>query len=198
MKEKLNAILANLKRAFDDLSEREQRLVIAMGGIALAMMVVLPMYVVGSSVAALEEENAELSAVIAEIEASRKDLVKRKAEAELMLSRYETKAPPLGTFVEQQARLQELALQQVVDQPKQVMGDYTRRRVRVDLQKISMRPFLDLLAALENSPYPVAIDRLQIDHPQEGDVFSVQVGLSTYDRTEPGEGEDEKPQRGAR
>jgi hypothetical protein len=198
MKEKLTAIFANVKRAFDDLSEREQKLVIAMGSIALVMFVVLPMYLVGSSVAELEEDNAELSAVIAEIEASRKDLVRRKAEAELMLARYDKKAPPLGTFIEQEARKQGLSLKQVVDQPRQAMGDYTRRRVRVDMQKVSMRPILDLLTSLENSPYPVTIDRLQIDHPQEGDTFSIQIGLSTYDQTEPGEDEDEQPARGSR
>lgn len=188
MKEKLAPLIANLKRAFDDLSEREKKLVITMGSIAAAMAIILPMYLVGSSVAELEEENAELSAVIAEIEASRKDLVKRKAEAELMMSRYDQKAPPLGTFIEQEARKQGLALQQVVDQPREALGDYTRRRVRVDLQKVSMRPILDLLVALENSPYPVTIDRLQIDHPQDGDSFSVQIGLSTYDRAEDDDG----------
>lgn len=188
MKEKLAPLIANLKRAFDDLSEREKKLVITMGSIAAAMAIILPMYLVGSSVAELEEENAELSAVIAEIEASRKDLVKRKAEAELMMSRYDQKAPPLGTFIEQEARKQGLALQQVVDQPREALGDYTRRRVRVDLQKVSMRPILDLLVALENSPYPVAVDRLQIDHPQDGDSFSVQIGLSTYDRAEDDDG----------
>lgn len=188
MKEKLAPLIANLKRAFDDLSEREKKLVIAMGSIAAAMATILPMYLVGSSVSELEEENAELSAVIAEIEASRKDLVKRKAEAELMMSRYDLKAPPLGTFIEQEARKQGLALQQVVDQPREALGDYTRRRVRVDLQKVSMRPILDLLVALENSPYPVTVDRLQIDHPQDGDSFSVQIGLSTYDRAEDDDG----------
>lgn len=188
MKEKLAPLIANLKRAFDDLSEREKKLVIAMGSIAAAMAIILPMYLVGSSVAELEEENAELSAVIAEIEASRKDLVKRKAEAELMMSRYDQKAPPLGTFIEQEARKQGLALQQVVDQPREALGDYTRRRVRVDLQKVSMRPILDLLVALENSPYPVTVDRLQIDHPQDGDSFSVQISLSTYDRAEDDDG----------
>lgn len=188
MKEKLAPLIANLKRAFDDLSEREKKLVITMGSIAAAMAIILPMYLVGSSVAELEEENAELSAVIAEIEASRKDLVKRKAEAELMMSRYDQKAPPLGTFIEQEARKQGLALQQVVDQPREALGDYTRRRVRVDLQKVSMRPILDLLVALENSPYPVTVDRLQIDHPQDGDSFSVQIGLSTYDRAEDDDG----------
>lgn len=188
MKEKLAPLIANLKRAFDDLSEREKKLVVAMGSTAAAMAIILPMYLVGSSVSELEEENAELSAVIAEIEASRKDLVKRKAEAELMMSRYDQKAPPLGTFIEQEARKQGLALQQVVDQPREALGDYTRRRVRVDLQKVSMRPILDLLVALENSPYPVTVDRLQIDHPQDGDSFSVQIGLSTYDRAEDDDG----------
>jgi Tfp pilus assembly protein PilN len=196
MKEKLAPLFANVKRAFDDLSEREQKLVIAMSSIALAMLVVLPMYFIGSSVAELEDDNAELSAVIAEIESSRKELVRRKAEEELMLARYDKKAPPLGTFIEQEARKQQLALKQVVDQPREALGDYTRRRVRVDMQKVSMRPILELLASLENSPYPVTIDRLQIDHPQEGDVFNVQIGISTYDRAEPGE--DDETARGTR
>ena len=115
----------------------------------------------------------------------------------MMLSRYDKKAPPLGTFIEQEARKQELALQQVVDQPREAIGDYTRRRVRVDLQKVSMLPILGLLTSLENSPYPVTIDRLQIDHPQDGDSFSVQIGLSTYDRADPDEA-GEEPARGAR
>lgn len=199
MKEKLEALLTNIKRAFGDLSEREQKLVIGMSAIALAMVVILPMYSVGSAVAELEEQNAELSAVIASIESSRKELGRRKAEAELMLSRYEKKAPPLGTFIEQEARKQGLTLQQVVDQPKLAIGDYSRRRVRADLQKVSMLPILELLTSLANTSYPVTLDRLQIDHPQDGDSFNIQLGISAYDRLDDDEIEAEKPAaRGSR
>lgn len=192
---RLAPIMERLKRAYADLSEREQRLAMITGSVALAMIIILPMYSVGASVAEISEESRELSAAIAAIEAARSDLLRGQAEAELRAKRYEVKAPPLGTFIEQEARKQKLSLNQVVDQPRQTFGDYTRRGVRVDLRQVELFPILKLLEALENSPHAVSITRLQLDRQPNNETFTVQIGLTAYDREdEP----DEAPARGGR
>jgi len=193
---RITPLLMRVRRAYEDLSEREQRLAMITGVVALLMAIVLPMYSVGASVAEISEESRELSAAIAEIEAARADLLKKKAEAELLSKRYEVKAPPLGTFIEQEARKQNLSLNQVVDQPRQTIGEYTRRGVRVDLRQVEIYPILKLLEALVNSPHAVAITRLQLDRPANSETFTVQIGLTAYDRDD--ETEDSPSSRGGR
>lgn len=178
---KIAPLIERLRRAYEDLSEREQRLAMITGSIALIMIIVLPMYSVGASVAEISEESRELSAAIAAVEAARGDLLRRQAEAELLAKRYEVKAPPLGTFIEQEARRQKLSLSQVVDQPRQTIGEYTRRGVRVDLRQVELFPILKLLEALENSSHAVSITRLQLDRPPNSETFTVQIGLTAYD-----------------
>lgn len=193
---RITPLLMRVRRAYEDLSEREQRLAMITGVVALLMAIVLPMYSVGASVAEISEESRELSAAIAEIEAARADLLKKKAEAELLSKRYEVNAPPLGTFIEQEARKQNLSLNQVVDQPRQTIGEYTRRGVRVDLRQVEIYPILKLLEALVNSPHAVAITRLQLDRPANSETFTVQIGLTAYDRDD--ETEDSPSSRGGR
>lgn len=193
---RITPLLMRVRRAYEDLSEREQRLAMITGVVALLMAIVLPMYSVGASVAEISEESRELSAAIAEIEAARADLLKKKAEAELLSKRYEVNPPPLGTFIEQEARKQNLSLNQVVDQPRQTIGEYTRRGVRVDLRQVEIYPILKLLEALVNSPHAVAITRLQLDRPANSETFTVQIGLTAYDRDD--ETEDSPSSRGGR
>lgn len=192
---KIAPLIERLRRAYEDLSEREQRLAMITGSIALIMIIVLPMYSVGASVAEISEESRELSSAIAALEGARGDLLRKQAEAELLEKRYEVKAPPLGTFIEQEARKQNLSLSQVVDQPRQTVGGYTRRGVRVDLRQVELFPILKLLESLENSPHAVSITRLQLDRPPNNDTFTVQIGLTAYDREDDAA---EAPARGGR
>lgn len=192
---KIAPLIERLRRAYEDLSEREQRLAMITGSIALIMIIVLPMYSVGASVAEISEESRELSSAIAALEGARGDLLRKQAEAELLEKRYEVKAPPLGTFIEQEARKQNLSLSQVVDQPRQTVGGYTRRGVRVDLRQVELFPILKLLESLENSPHAVSITRLQLDRPPNNDTFTVQIGLTAYEREDDAA---EAPARGGR
>ncbi len=90
--------------------------------------------------------------------------------------------------MEAKAKEQGLTLQEVTDQPSKTNGKYTRRSVTVSLPQVALTPVIQLLSSIVESPYPVAIDHIQIDHFQPGDQFNVKLGVLTFDKQGAGSG----------
>jgi type II secretory pathway component PulM len=181
----MSALLDPLRNAWAGLNEREKRLVGLLGATLVGLVIFGVFYVSQSAVADMEEENARLKRALADIGRARSRLAALAAERESAERRFATKAPALGSFVEATARQQSITVGEVVDQPEETSGRYTKRAVRVRLQNVALRPTIDLLAAIENSPYPVALERLQVEHYQPGDQYNVQIGVAAYDRQAP-------------
>ena len=97
--------------------------------------------------------------------------------------RYLNKTPPLGSFLESEAKKQGLTLQEVTDQPEKTVGRYLRRSVTVSLPQVALTPLIQLLSSIVESGHPVAIDQIQLDHYQPGDQFNVRLGILTFDKT---------------
>src|SRR5688500_12412576 len=150
------------------------------------LIVVLPLYLATSSISDTEEENREIASLIREINRSKGRLQEREAERRATERRYQTKAPALGSFVEAKAREVSLAVREVTDQPEQVSGGFRRRSVRATLPGVGLRAVVDLMASIENSPFPVAIDQIHVEHFQSGDRYNVTLGVVAYDRIRPG------------
>src|SRR5690606_22683474 len=91
-----------------------------------------------------------------------------------------------GSFLEARATEQELSLREVTDQPEKVVGDFRRRNVRATLPSVGLRNVIKLLTSIENSRFPVAVERIQIEHFRSGeDSYNVQIGVIAYDAQEP-------------
>jgi type II secretory pathway component PulM len=178
----VNSIMESLRGSWEGLNERERRLVGLMGLTLVGLVIFGIFYLSQSAVTEVEEENQQLESALADIGRARARLEERAAEREAAERRYTTKAPSLGSFVEASARENELTLREVVDQPEEVSGRYTRRAVNVQLPNVNLRPIVDLMAAIENSPYPVAIEQIQVEHFQAGDQYNVKLGVVAYDR----------------
>lgn len=174
-----------LARSWQGLNERERRLVGALGVTLVALVLFGIFYVSQNAVSEVEEESEQLATVLSEIGRARTRLATRAAERDAAERRYTTKAPALGSFVEASARENQLTLREVVDQPDEVMGRYKRRAVNVQLPNVNLRPIVDLMASIENSPYPVAIEEIQVEHFQAGDQYNVKLGVVAYDRNTP-------------
>ena len=184
----MSGLMESLRRSWQGLNERERRLVGLMGLTLVGLVIFGIFYMSQSAVSDVESENQALETALADIGRARTRLLARAAERDVAERRYATKAPPLGSFVEANARDNELTLREVVDQPSEVSGRYTRRAVNVQLPNVNLRPIVDLMAAIENSPYPVAIEQIHVEHFQAGDQYNVKLGVVAYDRAGPAAG----------
>jgi hypothetical protein len=86
---------------------------------------------------------------------------------------------------------QGLTVREVTDQPEKELGEYRRRHVRVTLPNVGLAEVVRMMAAIANSPYPVAIERIHIDHFRTGNQFNVQLGVVAFDRRARSAGEPE-------
>jgi len=194
----MNSLMESLRRSWDGLNVRERKLVGMMGLTLVGLVIFGIFYMSQSAVNDVEEENVQLEAALADIGRARARLEERAAERETAERRYATKAPALGSFVEATARENELTLREVTDQPEEVSGRYTRRSVNVQLPNVNLRPIVDLMASIENSPFPVAIEQIEVEHFQAGDQYNVKLGVVAYDRSGPASGGPTKNAAAAR
>jgi len=168
------------RRAYENLNERERLLVTALAGVLAVLLVGVPFYLLTSSISNLEDENQEVRTVLRELGQARGRLEGREAAREASVRRYRTPAPPLGSFLEAKAGLQELTLREVTDQPEKVVGEFRRRELRATLPNVGLRAVIRMLTDIENSPFPVAVSRLHFEHFRSGDRYNVKVGLIAY------------------
>ena len=56
--------------------------------------------------------------------------------------------------------------------------------MRASINDVGLTGIVDLLSGIETSPYPVAVDHIQIEHYQPGDSYRVKVGVLTFDKKE--------------
>jgi hypothetical protein len=97
-------------------------------------------------------------------------------------TRYTHRTPPLGSFVEEEAKKHGLTIREVTDQPEKTAGSYHRRSVRASINDVGLTGIVDLLTGIVQSPYPVAIDHIQIEHYHPGDSYRVGIGVLTFDK----------------
>lgn len=187
--------LDSIRQQLSELNERERKLLTILGAVFVAILVVLPLYLISSSISDIETENQALADVLAEIQDARTELAQRDAEREAAMARYGTPTPPLGSFVENEANQQDLRLREVTDQPEQVFGEFRRRAVRASMPNVELRPVIKMVTSIENSRYPVAINRLQIENYRRGDNYNVELGVLTFDRAVPETDDEENAER---
>lgn len=177
---KLASSVESGRRMYENLNEREKKLVVVLGGVLLLIVVVLPLYLLTSSISDMEERNREIATTLREIDRARPSLRERELERKAAEERYRTPAPPLGSFIEAKAGEQGLTVREVNDQPEKDLGDYKRRHTRVTLPNVGIKEVVNMMAAIENGPYPVAIERIQVEH--FGERYNLQLGVVAYDK----------------
>jgi hypothetical protein len=147
-----------------------------------AMVIIIPMYVAISSISDIETENAEITQVLQDIHRSEPRLRQQKADRIAVEKLYQRKAPSLGGFLEERAQQYGVTGLGITDQPNLDMGAYSRRSVRVSLPVVELRPLIEMLADIENSSYPVSIERIQMTGGRMRTGYTVKLGVNAYDR----------------
>jgi hypothetical protein len=172
----------NVRSWIDTLSNRERRLLAMMGAVFVALVVLVPIYAAISAISDIESENAEIARVLQDIHRSEPRLLQQKAERRAVERLYNRKAPSLGGFLEERAQQYGVTGLSVTDQPKLDMGRYMRRSVRVSLPMVEVRPLIEMLADIENSSYPVAIEQIQMTGGRMRTGYTVKLAINAYDR----------------
>jgi hypothetical protein len=180
MRERLEATWAGF-------NDREKRLVGVLGIVAVLLVVLMPVYLLSSAISALEEDNDAIELVLRDIGRAGPRLAQRQAEAEAAEARYDVRAPALGSFLEAQCATENVAIQSVTNQPEVQEGRFRGRHVRAQLPGAQLRSAIHLLTAIEQAPYPIALERINIEHFNPGeDRFNFEIGVVTYDRQSAG------------
>jgi hypothetical protein len=176
MRERLEATWAGF-------NDREKRLVGVLAVVACLLVVLLPVYVLSSEIAAAEETNQALELVLRDIGRAGPQLAARAAQAEAAERRYDVRAPALGSFLEAECGRHEVAIQSVTNQPEVQEGRFRRRHVRAQLPGTGLRAVVHLLTDIEAATYPIALERIHVEHFNAGeDRFNFEIGVITYDR----------------
>jgi hypothetical protein len=176
------ALLERLRETWEALNERERLLVGGLGAVAAVFLLGFPLFWTARQNAEIEERNAELRSVLELIAAKRPQLQQlQQARAESQ-QRYRNRTPPLGSFVESEAKRHNLTIREVTDQPQKTSGNYTRRSVTASINEVDLTGIMNLLSGIVGTQYPVAIDHVQIEHYQPGDKYRFKLGVRTFDR----------------
>ena len=183
MKERFDSLLEGLQTYWENLSDRERRLLGILGAVAAALLVLLPVYLLSTSISDLEEDNARITSALRRISHSRGRLRAQQAQRMAAQARYARRAPSLGSFLEAKAgELSGLTISDVQHEPEREQGPFRIRHTRARVQNTDLRNAVLLLESIENSRYPIAIERLHVDHHQSGDRYNVQLGVLAFDR----------------
>lgn len=179
--DRLRSILDGLRSYWENLNARERLLLGVLGGVAAFLVVLLPVYLLGTSIGELEEENQEITQALRRIAHSRGRIAAMRAEQAGRDLRYESGAPGeqwLPTQVDQH----HLSFSRVQQEPDRQAGRFRVHTTRASFQGAGLASSVRLLADLKNSRYPVAIERIHIDHHSAGDSYNLEIGVLTFER----------------
>jgi type II secretory pathway component PulM len=178
----MNQLIDRIRGTWDGLNDRERRLIGAMLAVVVAFVLGFPLFWTARTNVEIEQENEQLRAVLDEI-AQRGPQLEQLAEARRTAAqRYGRRTPPLGTFLEDEAKRHGLTLREVTDQPEKSVGNYHRRSVSASIQDANLTGIINLLSSVASSQYPVAVESIQIEHYQPGDNYRFKIGIVTFDR----------------
>lgn len=177
----MNQLLDSIRESWDKLSERERKLLSMMGTVAGLLLVFVAVWASSSAVADVEEERDQIRKVLSEISRSSDLLAKRDAERLALEARFQNRPPALAAFLENKAKEEGLEARQVVEQPEKDVSGYRRQNVRIHFTGVSLRPIMRFMSSIESESMPLAIERVLIEHYQQGDTYKVEIGVIAFE-----------------
>jgi general secretion pathway protein M len=168
------------------LNARERKLLSIIGFVAAIILVLAVPFGLEAIVHSQRTDNDELRQALADVQDARVRVRERQARKDAIALRYAKKAPSLAGYLEQTARQHKLEVTESTPLPDVPHGKrYMEHGTNVHLKKTGMLPLARFLEAIETSGYPVALTRLNVRKRNgENDSYDVDVGVSSYDRSE--------------
>ena len=183
----MGQMLESIRESWEKLSDRERQMLSIMGSVFAFLLVFVVVWTTSSAVADVKEERDEIRKVLSDIARSSDVLAKRDAERLAVEVRFQTRPPPLAAFLESKAKAENLEVRQVIEQPQKEINGFRRQNVRMHFAGVSLRPIMRFLASIEEEQMAVAIERIQIEHYQQGDLYKVEIGVIAFEGKRTGE-----------
>ena len=174
---------------------RERRLLAILGFVGAVVLLLAVPFGLEAWVRSSRADDDDLRQALADVQDARGRVRERQAKKDAIAARYTKKAPALAGFLEQTARQQKLEVTDSTPLPDVPHGKrYVEHGTDIHLKKTGMLPFAKFLESIEESGYPVAITRLNIrKRSGENDSYDIEIGVSSYDRTEVAPAGSSKP-----
>jgi general secretion pathway protein M len=169
------------------MNARERKLVGVIGFVGAIVLILAVPFGLEAIVRSAQSDNDDLRQALSDVQDARVRVRERQAKKDAIALRYAKTTPPLAGFLEQAARQQKLEVTDSTPLPDVPHGKrYLEHGTDIHLKKTGMLPLALFLEAIERSGYPVAATRLNVrKRSGENDSYDVEVGVSSYDRTEP-------------
>jgi len=178
-----------------EMSARERRLLGTLGAAgALVLLLAVP-FGLDAIVRSSASDNEELRQALSDVQDARGRVRERQAKKDAIVLRYAKKAPSLAGYLEPGARQQKLEVTDSTPLPDVPHGKrYVEHATNIHLKKTGMLAFAKFLESIEEGGYPVAVNRLNIrKRSGENDSYDIEIGVSSYDRTEVAPAGSSKP-----
>jgi general secretion pathway protein M len=168
------------------MNARERRLLAVLGLVAGLVLLLAVPFGMEAVVRSDMSDNDELRQALADVQDARARVRERQARKDAIAQRYARKAPELAGFLEEEARKQKLEVLDSTPMPDVPHGKrYVEHGTNIHLKKTGMLALAEFLQSIEKSGYPVAVTRLDIrKRSGENDSYDVEVGVSSYDRSD--------------
>jgi general secretion pathway protein M len=169
------------------MNARERKLVGVLGFVGIVVVLLAVPFGLEAVVRADLSANDEVRQALNDVQDARIRVRERKAMKDAVALRYAKRAPSLAGYLEQEARQQKLEVTDSTPMPDVPRGKrYVEHGTDIHLRKTGMLALARFLESIEQSGYPVAITRLNVrKRSGENDSYDVEVGVSSYDRSEP-------------
>lgn len=174
----------SLRDRFEQLEERERKLLMIFLGVLSTMVVFLLPVALAMSVGSQEDDNERIRDIIRQIEDERVTLSRRQADIERVERRYQREAPALAGFLAQTADQVGVEIPETQDRSTVPHGKTFKERVtKIRLRKVGMLQLSNFMDKIENSGYAVSISKLNIrKRGTKADEFDAEMEVSAFDR----------------
>lgn len=183
----------NLREKFEQLEERERKLLVIFLGILSTMILFIAPLFLAMSVGSQADDNERVREIIQQIEDERATLSRRQADVQRVERRYAREAPALAGFLAQTADQIGVEIPETQDRSTVPHGKTFKERVtKIRLRSVGMLKLANFLDRVENSGYAVSISKLNIKkRGTKPDEFDAEMEVSAFDR----EGEKKPPKK---
>ena len=177
----------NLKERFDQLEEREKKLLMVFAGVAGVIVVVILPFALAMSVSSQSTKNDRVRDIIQQIADERVLLGRRQADGQRVEQRYARQAPPLAGFLAQTADMVGVEIPETQDRSTVPRGKTFKERItKIQLRKVGMLQLSNFMDKVSNSGYAVSISKLNIKkRGTKPDEFDAEMEVSAFDREKP-------------
>lgn len=176
----------SLKERFEQLEEREKKLLLLLSGIFSVMFVILGPLLMQMSIWEKEERNQAYREMIELIADERSVLERQRTETSRIDARYARKAPALATLLAELADQTGVNIPETQDRSVVPHGKtFKERQTRVRLNKIGLLALSTFLEKIAQSNYALSVSRLDIQkRSSKDDEYDAEIDVSAFDREE--------------